>query len=81
MQGAHQHTFANPHGLVFRIGCFRRARGCGYTGPLSNEFSWFRGYSWRIAVCGRCLNQLGWLFVSSADTAFNGLILDQLSTG
>lgn len=78
MQGAHQHAFANPHGLVFRIGCFQSARGCAYTGPLSPEFSWFMGYSWRIAVCGSCLNHLGWLFVPSTGAAFNGLILDQL---
>jgi len=78
MQGAHQHTFANPHGSVYQIGCFRSAAGCGYAGQLSDEFSWFTGYSWRVAVCGSCLFHLGWLFISPGRQSFNGLILDHL---
>ena len=78
MQGAHQHTFANPHGSVYQIGCFRSAAGCGYAGQASDEFSWFTGYSWRVAVCGSCLFHLGWLFISPSRQSFNGLILDHL---
>ena len=26
VQGSHQHTFANPHGIVFEIGCFRSVK-------------------------------------------------------
>jgi len=78
MQGAHQHTFANPHGIVYQIGCFRSAPGCGYAGQASDEFSWFKGYSWRIAVCGSCLFHLGWMFISPGSESFNGLILDHL---
>ncbi len=78
MQGAHQHTFANPHGSVYQIGCFRSAAGCGYAGRPTDEFSWFKGYSWRIAVCGSCLFHLGWLFISQGSDSFNGLILDHL---
>jgi len=78
MQGAHQHTFANPHGSVYQIGCFRSAAGCGYAGQPSDEFTWFKGYSWRIAVCGSCLFHLGWLFISPGSDSFNGLILDHL---
>lgn len=76
--GAFQHTFANPHGIVFEIGCFRFANGCGYTGPATSEFTWFSGYSWRIAVCNQCLTHLGWLFLSAGPDRFHGLILDQL---
>ena len=43
MQGSHAHTFANPHGIVFEIGCFRNVRGCGYAGVASDDFSWFAG--------------------------------------
>ena len=25
MHGMHEHTFANPHGIIYRIGCFRNA--------------------------------------------------------
>ena len=78
MQGAHQHTFANPHGIVYHIGCFKSAAGCGYAGQPSDEFSWFTGYSWRVAVCGSCLLHLGWLFISPGSETFNGLILDHL---
>ena len=27
VQGSHQHNFANPHGIVFEIGCFRNVKG------------------------------------------------------
>lgn len=78
MQGAHQHTFANPHGIVYQIGCFRSATGCGYGGQPTDEFSWFKGFSWRVAVCGSCLFHLGWLFISPGGKSFNGLIIDHL---
>lgn len=79
INGAHQHTFANPHGLLFEIGCFRTAEGCGYTGEATEEYSWFKGYAWRVAVCGKCLTQIGWLFSASMGVSrFNGLILDRL---
>lgn len=78
VEGAHQHTFANPHGFVYQIGCFRSAIGCGYTGSLTAEWSWFKGFRWRVAVCSSCLIQLGWLFVASSGESFNGLILNRL---
>jgi hypothetical protein len=78
VQGAHEHTFANPHGLVFRIGCFRSAAGCGYTGLPTMEFTWFRGFTWRIALCANCLINVGWLFASTGGGRFHGLILDRL---
>ena len=80
VQGSHQHTFANPHGIVFEIGCFGAVTGCGYAGPASDEFTWFPGFSWRVAVCGRCLIHLGWLFTSKGFESFHGLILDHLIT-
>ena len=79
VNGSHQHTFANPNGLIFKIGCFQTAEGCGYTGEATEEYSWFRGYAWRVAVCGKCLTQIGWLFSASMGVSrFNGLILDRL---
>jgi hypothetical protein len=35
VNGAHTHTFANPEGIVFEIGCYRDAWGCGYLGPIA----------------------------------------------
>jgi hypothetical protein len=78
VQGLHRHTFANPHGIVFEIGCFRSSIGCGYAGPASDEFAWFQGFSWRVAVCVGCLTHLGWLFTSTGYESFHGLILDRL---
>ena len=78
VHGSHHHTFANPHGLVFEIACFRTAEGCGYTGQPTTEFTWFTGYSWRIAICSKCLAHVGWLFASSVNESFNGLIIDRL---
>lgn len=80
VQGSHQHTFANPHGIVFEIGCFSAVKGCGHVGPPSDEFSWFAGYSWRVAACLMCLTHLGWLFSSPGKEGFHGLILDRLIT-
>jgi hypothetical protein len=76
--GAHQHTFANPHGIVYEIGCFRTAMGCGHTGPTTDEFTWFPGFKWRIAICTRCLTHMGWLFIAGGGEQFHGLILDRL---
>ena len=78
MQGAHRHTFANPHGIVFDIGCFKDVIGCGYAGAASDEFTWFAGYSWRICYCTMCLTHLGWIFSSKSGNIFHGLILDRL---
>tara|TARA_B100001971_G_C18130450_1_gene504524 strand:- start:600 stop:848 length:249 start_codon:yes stop_codon:yes gene_type:complete len=78
MEGVHRHTFANPHGIVYQIGCFKSVTGCGYAGPASDEWSWFKGFSWRVAVCGTCLLHVGWLFVSKGGYRFSGLILDRI---
>ncbi|WP_457551863.1 cereblon family protein [Desulfobacula sp.] len=71
------HTFANPHGCVFEIGCFSDAKGCIYGSISSNEFSWFLGFSWQIGVCNHCSTHLGWVFSSESDR-FYGLILEKL---
>lgn len=77
MNGSHTHGFTNPHGIFFDLGCFRTAPGCAYSKQSSYEFSWFNGYSWRIAVCRTCYTHLGWLFTSGS-SRFNGLIRDKL---
>ena len=78
VDGAHCHTFANPHGIVFEIGCFQFAPGCAVAGPPTDEFSWFPPHFWQVAVCGSCLSHLGWRFSSTQGTGFFGLILDRL---
>ena len=78
INGSHLHTFANPEGIIFEIGCYRKANGCGYIGSASSEFTWFSGYVWRIAVCGACLVHLGWRFSGTDGHFFHGLITSRL---
>lgn len=77
MADCHEHVCTNPHGVAFRVGCFRDAPGCAGVGPHDSAFSWFPGYTWQIAVCRRCHGHLGWVFRSGAER-FHGLILDRL---
>lgn len=77
MLGKSEHTFANPHGFFYTLGCFDRAPGCLYESKSSNEFSWFTGYLWQIAHCGHCDTHLGWRFEAPHE-AFWALILNRL---
>jgi hypothetical protein len=78
VNGAHAHTFANPEGIVFEIGCYRHAWGCVHVGPASPQFTWFAGYVWRIAVCANCHVHLGWRFSAAKGHFFHGLITSRL---
>lgn len=77
VNGSVDHAFANPHGMVFEIGCFARAQGCFPASEPSDEFSWFSGYQWQVALCRGCANHLGWYF-SSSSSQFYGLIYEHL---
>jgi hypothetical protein len=78
--GSHRHTFANPSGVVFEIGCFASARGYGFMGPPSMEFTWFAGHSWRILICSACRTHIGWFFAAvQGEGRFFGLIMDRLT--
>ncbi len=74
--GGHEHRCINPQGIVYRIGCFREA-SCTADGEATLEYTWFRGYAWRIAWCAHCRAHLGWEFQSDSD-CFRGLIVDRL---
>ncbi len=76
--GAFRHTFANPHGIIFEIGCFQAVTGCSTVGVLSDDFTWFKGYFWRVLICTGCQAHLGWSFSNRAGVSFYGLILDRL---
>ncbi len=77
MGGAHVHSFDNPDGVRFRIGCFADASGLLRVGTPSLEWTWFAGFSWQAEVCAGCRAHLGWLYRAGADR-FHGLILDAL---
>jgi hypothetical protein len=80
MNGSFDHSFRNPQGLSFHIGCFSRAPGCVTCGEPTLEYTWFAGYAWRVALCAGCRTHLGWRY-DGAGGGFFGLILARLSTG
>ncbi|MEK7222678.1 MAG: cereblon family protein [Pseudomonadota bacterium] len=79
VQGGHEHRCTNPQGITYHIGCFREAAGCAPSGEATAEFTWFKGYAWRIAYCAHCQVHLGWRFQSDGDY-FHGLIVDRLTS-
>lgn len=78
VNNSHTHTFFNPHGYVFELGCFSTAPGAIPLGEASSEFTWFSGYAWRISVCGHCNDHIGWEYSGSSVSTFHGLILSRI---
>jgi len=78
VNGAHEHTFVNPNGVIFQIGCFDRVSGIDISGQATEQWSWFNGYSWRIVCCDRCGIHLGWVYLTGREVSFYGLILSRL---
>ena len=79
VQGSHEHTFANPSGIVFDIKCFSNALGYSFIGPSSAEFTWFSGHSWRIIICSSCLTHIGWYFSNNSGEGFFGFVADRIA--
>ena len=77
VSGSHTHTFFNPAGLIFELGCFQKAPGATQAGETTSEFSWFAGHVWRFAFCGGCGEHLGWHY-ETGESSFFGLILAHL---
>ncbi len=77
VQGSHAHTFFNPAGIVFELGCFSAAPGCHRVGEASSDFTWFAGFFWSCALCSGCNSHLGWFF-EMGDRSFYGLILAKI---
>lgn len=79
VEGKHRHTFFNPAGVLFEIGCFSDAPGSEIWGVPTTEFAWFKGFAWRFTNCAGCHNHIGWQFLSGADRSFYGLVLNRLT--
>ena len=74
-------VFTNPEGRVCQVLTVTRADNLLLVGPATADHSWFRGYAWRIALCGQCTAQLGWRYeapVGSIPQIFYGLLLSEL---
>ena len=78
VNGEHTHTFTNPEGFTYDIGCFSVAEGCDVYGEPTREHTWFHGFTWRFCVCSGCLMHLGWNYEREGESFF-GLILDLLA--
>ena len=80
MSGSHTHTFVNPAGVFYKIGCFSEAPGAVPVGEPSDHWAWFPGFDWQTLACSACFEHLGWSF-RSADASFVGLILERVVEG
>jgi hypothetical protein len=78
VEGAPTRSFMNPEGIEYEITAFREAPGCALAGEASSYWSWFAGYSWRVALCGRCGQHVGWSF-SGGPSPFFGLIVQRIA--
>lgn len=76
--GRHEHLCRNPDGVLFRVGCYGEAPGCAMIGRATAHWTWFPGYRWRVALCGRCGAHLGWHYQDGSGEGFFGLIVDRL---
>ncbi|KAK9843691.1 hypothetical protein WJX81_002577 [Elliptochloris bilobata] len=54
--------FVNNHGSLYDLLTLRVAYGVSLRGEATEEYTWFPGYSWRLAYCRGCSAHLGWLF-------------------
>ena len=75
--GAHTHSFINPEGAIFRVGCFAVAPGAAPWGEPSQHWTWFAGFEWQAASCRGCWAHLGWLYTAGT-ASFVALILDRV---
>ena len=79
VDGERERAFFNPAGIVFRVLCFREAPGAIGFGEASSDFTWFRSYAWRLALCRSCCGHIGWRYEGAVDPpVFFGLIKDKL---
>ena len=76
--GSQSHSQCNPYGHFFYFTCYSQASGCVVSGDATAEFSWFSGYRWQYASCGKCNSHLGWFF-SGQSPVFFGLLENELS--
>jgi hypothetical protein len=78
VEGAASRRFVNPEGVEYEIAGFRDAPGCSLIGERSAYWSWFAGYDWQVALCGRCGRHVGWSFTGAA-ARFFGLIVERIA--
>lgn len=60
-------VFTNRFGKAFCVFTIQGICDCVFLSRLSNEDTWFPGFSWRILGCNSCGDHIGWLFVDGGD--------------
>ena len=60
-------VFTNRFGKAFCVFTIQGICDCVFLSRLSNEDTWFPGFSWRILGCSSCGDHIGWLFVDGGD--------------
>ena len=80
-----EYRFENPVGRVCEIITLHNAWSLQMVGSAHLEHTWFPGYAWRVALCGRCGNHLRWRFEARSSAAagpqFFGLLVSELVLG
>jgi predicted RNA-binding Zn-ribbon protein involved in translation (DUF1610 family) len=84
LQGKNRHVFINPVGIEFDFQTFSSCDGAIAVREATVEHTWFPGYAWRFALCGRCGEHLGWYYegVSSWNrpSAFWGILVARINS-
>lgn len=57
-------VFVNAGGHLHDILLLKAVQNGEFDDTAHAEFSWFPGYAWSIAYCGRCDEHIGWRFIS-----------------
>ncbi len=81
--GPVERVFFNPAGIVMKVVTLATASNLALVSDPTDEFTWFDGFAWRIAVCGGCGLHLGWRFqpAAGAGATFWGLLVERLREG
>jgi hypothetical protein len=60
--GTNRHHHVNPAGSECDFHTFLACPGAVALGDATENYSWFSGYDWRMAVCSQCGQHLGWYY-------------------
>jgi hypothetical protein len=75
-------VFTNPEGRVCQVLTVLHAQSLSLIGPATDEYTWFPGFAWRVALCAHCFSHLGWRYqaivAGASPPVFFGLLLDAL---